>query len=49
MKRFVLIVALVAAVTTAVVLAKRCMVADESERADFGAPREREVPQARAS
>ena len=49
MKRFVLIVALMAAVTAAVMLAKRCRVADEGERAEFGAPTEREQPQARAS
>ena len=49
MKRFVLIMALVAAVTAIAVLARRCMVADEGERTEFGAPKEREVPQARAS
>lgn len=49
MKRFVVIAALVAIVTAAVVLSKRCTVADEGERATSGAPTEREQPQARAS
>jgi hypothetical protein len=49
LKRIIWIVGLSAIVAAAIVLARRCTVADNYERVGSGAPTERAEPQARAS